>query len=137
MPAKKSSPTADHLDRAIADSGKTLRDICSEIGLPRTNALSMMRRGTCKVPLDRIQALAEACGVPPAPFLRIAMEEYHPEVWKTLQQVFGSVLTQNEERWLAILRAHSKRTPVELDTDLWLEVYLHLDGVLSRRRRRS
>ena len=55
------SPTAEYLAKAIRLSGNTQREIAQEIGLPRPNSLSMMKLGTCKVPIERIPALAKAC----------------------------------------------------------------------------
>jgi hypothetical protein len=129
------SPTAVYLERAIEFSGKTQREICAEVGLPRANALSMMKTGHCKVPVDRIPALAAACGVAPGPFLQIAMEEYHPGAWAALKNVFGELLTEDEDKWLQVLRTHKKRGKVDVDADLTLAIYFHLDDILSRRRR--
>ena len=78
--SSKRGKTAEYLRKAIIASRKTLRQICDEVGFARPNVLTMMQNGTCKVPLARIPALAKACGVSPAPFVRIALQEYHPEV---------------------------------------------------------
>ena len=83
--AKLPSPTAEHLANAIRSSRKTQNVIAREVGLPRPNALSMMKLGQCKVPIDRIPALAKACGVPAAPLLKVALAEYHPEILEVLE----------------------------------------------------
>jgi transcriptional regulator with XRE-family HTH domain len=133
MPAKPPSPTALFLDHALAQSGKTQREIGEEIGLPKPNALSMMKNGTCKVPVDRIPALAKACGVDPAVFLSIAMEEYEPEAWAVLQGIFGGLLSEDERRWLGILRALRKRKAITVNTDLWLAVFTFA-GTFKQKR---
>jgi hypothetical protein len=95
----------------------------------------MMQRGNCKVPLERIPALAEACGVSPIPILRIAMKEYQPELWVVLQAVFGRLLTEEESRWLQILRAQMKRGKVDVDAELSVAMILYLDKFLSDRKK--
>lgn len=74
------SPTAAFLKLAIANSNLTQREIAQQAGLPKPNVLSMMKTGETKVPLNRIPALAKACSVEAASFIRIAMTEYHPEI---------------------------------------------------------
>ena len=102
--------------------------------MPRSNVLSMMQRGTCKVPIERIPALAAACGVPAGEFIKIAMTEYHPAVWAVLTTAVRA-LTQDEAEWLSIFDALSKRHKVEVDTDLWISVHLHASHRLEKRRR--
>jgi hypothetical protein len=129
----KFSSTAEHLRTAIVHSGKTLRQICDEVGLARPNILTMMQNGTCKVPLARIPALAKACGVAPVPFLRIALQEYHPEVWSVIGKVLGGLLSDDEIEWLSILRTAQKAQPITIDSDLWLAVYTSLMAEVSKR----
>ncbi|NDR55838.1 helix-turn-helix transcriptional regulator [Pseudoruegeria sp. M32A2M] len=78
---------------AIETSGLTQREIAQRAGFPKPNVLSMMKTGETKVPIERIPALAEACDVDPIDFARIAMLEYHPEIWGTLNLVFDPKLT--------------------------------------------
>lgn len=92
------SPTAAFLKLAIANSDLTQREIARQTGLPKPNVLSMMKAGETKVPLNRIPALAEACKVDAASFIRIAMAEYHPEIWRVLETEFGANLAEGEEK---------------------------------------
>ena len=132
--AKLPSPTAEYLANAIRSSHKTQKAIAKEVGLPRPNALNMMKLGECKVPIDRIPALALACGAPAAPFLKVALEEYHPELLGVLEAFADAFLTADEADWLDVHRARFRRSEVDMDTDLWLATYLFLDGYLARRR---
>ena len=56
----------------------------------------MMKNGQTKVPLDRIPAFAAACRIHPVFFLRLALAEYHPEIWNVLVNNIGFPLTANE-----------------------------------------
>ena len=127
------SPTAERLANAISLSGKTQKAIAAEIGLPRPNVLSMMKLGNCKVPIERIPALAKACGVPSLPFIKVALQEYHPELLEVLETVAGGYLTANEVEWLSIYRGRAKRGEFDVDSKLWLDVYLFLDQLLAQR----
>ena len=109
------SPTAAFLQLAIANSDLTQREIAQQAGLPKPNVLSMMKTGETKVPLNRIPALAEACGVDAASFIRIAMTEYHPEIWRVLETEFGANLTEDEEKlvegWRYLTEQVSTKAP--------------------------
>lgn len=97
------SPTAAFLKLAIANSDLTQREIAQQAGLPKPNVLSMMKTGETKVPLNRIPALAEACRVDAATFIRIAMTEYHPEIWRVLEAEFSSEASRDERALLDAL----------------------------------
>lgn len=91
-----SSQTAAFLARAIAFSGKTQRELAAEAGFPSPNFITALKKGTMKVPLERVPALARACHIDPVHFLRIALDEYHPGVWRALGDTIGEPLTANE-----------------------------------------
>ncbi len=98
------SKTAAFLARAIDFSGKRQSEIAREIGFPKPNVLSMMRRGQMKIPIDRIPALASATHVDSAYFLRLAMEEYHPAAYAVIVETIGEPLTENERDVLICYR---------------------------------
>lgn len=58
---KVSEFVAHHLRKC----GKTQVEIAREVGLPRSNFLSMIGKGTAKIPLNRVLALAGSIGIPP------------------------------------------------------------------------
>ena len=90
------SKTAEFISRAIAFSGKNQREIAIEAGFPKPNVVSMIKKGEMKIPLDRIPDLAKACHVDPVYLFRLAMEEYHAEIWEVLVNTIGMPLTANE-----------------------------------------
>ncbi|SFE92078.1 hypothetical protein SAMN04515678_12321, partial [Roseivivax sediminis] len=52
------SPTARMIADAIEASGKSQREIASEMGYERPNVVSMMKNGDMRMPLERIPAFA-------------------------------------------------------------------------------
>lgn len=103
---------AEFLDQALAISGKTQREIAAEVGWAKPNVISMMKQGLTKVPLDKVPALAKACGVDPAVFVRIAMNEYMPEVWRVVREYGGEPLSKEE---LALVQKFRLETEVRED----------------------
>ena len=113
MPEPKPAATAAFLARAIAFCGKTNRQIAEEAGFERPNVISMMSQGQMKIPLDRAPALARACHVDPVHLLRLAMNEYHPEIWDALTGTIGEPLTANEWDMVVCYRMVAKNDQIE------------------------
>jgi transcriptional regulator with XRE-family HTH domain len=97
MSTTPTSLTTVFLRDAIQNSPKTQREIAQAAGFAHPNALSMMKTGETKVPISRIPALAAALDVDTKRFLQIAMREYHPEIWMTLDEFMSSNLSPMEE----------------------------------------
>ncbi|SDF12093.1 hypothetical protein [Limimaricola pyoseonensis] len=104
------SPTAEFLKLALANGDLTQRKIAQKAGLPKPNVLSMMKTGETKVPLNRIPARAETCEVDAATFIRIAMTEYHPDIWRVLREELGGNLTESEVELVESWRHLTERT---------------------------
>lgn len=97
-------PTAELLAHALNVSGKTQAEVARDVGLARPNVISMMKTGRTKIPLDRIPLLAHSLGVDERRFLRIALEEYHPELALVINGVFGELLSDAEQDLLTAFR---------------------------------
>ncbi|WP_370049186.1 MULTISPECIES: XRE family transcriptional regulator [Salipiger] len=78
------SPTARMIANAAEASGKTLREIATEMGLERGNVISMLKSGEIRMPIERIPAFAAATGVDALLLMQTAMTEYMPETWAVL-----------------------------------------------------
>jgi transcriptional regulator with XRE-family HTH domain len=95
---------ADHL----AQSDKTQRQVAQEIGFDNPNVISMFKKGTLKLPINRIEALAKALDADPIHLLRLVMLENLPESWAAIENIMKStVLTANE---LELVRAFREVT---------------------------
>jgi transcriptional regulator with XRE-family HTH domain len=95
---------ADYLARAMELSGRSQREIATEVGFPHPNVLSMMKQGLTKVPVERAPALARALRVDPAHFVRLVMREYMPAAWAAIEATLGETLTENERRLIEAWR---------------------------------
>ena len=130
MPRRQT--VAEFLSRSIAFCGKTQREIAREAGFERPNVISMMRTGEMKVPLDRIPMLADALTVDAGYFLRLALAEYHPDVYTVLLETFGDVYSKNERNWMAIYQLCAMDEEIELTAEITsaaLDLLLKARGV--------
>ncbi len=107
------SPTAQFLAEAITASGKTQREIAERTGFENPNIISMMKAGETKVPVERIPALAVACKADPKEFLRVAMREYHPEMWEVLYIIFDPPFSKQEIELIDLFRSAVTVSEVE------------------------
>jgi transcriptional regulator with XRE-family HTH domain len=104
-------PIAQYISKQIdiqGTMGKNQRQIAQEIGYEKPNMISMFKRGEAKVPLDKIPLLAKALGVDPATLFRLGMQQYWPEQYKAISEIFGTVVTSNEAAMLEVIRKATK-----------------------------
>lgn len=113
------SKTASFLSRAIAQSARKQKDISIDAGFPHSNVISMFKTGETKVPIDRIPALAAACGADPKEFLVIAMEEYYPAAWSVLRDVLGEPISTEEDKLLAAYHLANCNGDVVIDARMF------------------
>lgn len=95
---------------------KNQATIAAEAGFPQPNVLAMIKRGTTKLPLERVPALAKALECDPGHLFIMAVEQRDSALATTLQKVFGSHVTQNEIAWLKAIRDASDHTDPSLTT---------------------
>ena len=103
---------AQMLERAIEFSGKSQKDIATEVGYTKPNVLSMMKKGITKIPIDKAPALARACGVDEKMFLRHVINEYMPETWKVISDTLETEMITADER--AVLDEYRQKRDSEL-----------------------
>lgn len=85
-------------------SRKTQKEIATEIGYPRPNVVAMFKSGATKVPIEKVPLLAKSLGIDKAKLLQMALQEYLPNVWETIEQVFDLGLTDNEREIILRIR---------------------------------
>lgn len=102
---------AQFISQRIDDSVKSQREIAAEAGFENPNVLTMFKQGLTKIPLRRVGALARALDIDPAHLLRLVMNEYTPDTWAAVEDIFGgAMLTKNERELIACYRRISKDT---------------------------
>lgn len=105
---EKSLTIADFIANHLAELDKTQREIAAECGFETPNIITMFKKGSTKVPMNRIGPLAKALGADPAHMLRLAMQEYMPDTWESIEETLKStVLTANE---LKLIHAYREAT---------------------------
>lgn len=136
MPATTTttSPTALFFADAIERSGKTQREIAQELGFSKPNFVSMMKTGETRVPIDRIPALAAACGADERQFLVTALMEYHPELWRTLLRLFPAIISEGAREWLVIWQIWLEDTELPMDDALRADAIAALNAAERRHR---
>ena len=108
-----SSPLIDQIEARQSDLGLSDKQLCEAVGFDREIVFSLIKAGTMRLPLNRIPALAKALSLSPAPLLRSALLEGHPELLAVIEEVFNPMnLTDTEVRLLQHLRSLAGDQPV-------------------------
>jgi hypothetical protein len=89
---------AEYLTRKIDESGKTQKEIATEIGYENPNIITMFKQGHTKLPLTTVGPFAEALNVDPAYLLRMVMAEYYPDTYRAVESCLGTMILTDHER---------------------------------------
>ena len=89
---------AQYLTSKINASGKTQREIASEIGYDAANVITMFKQGSTKLPLNTVGPIARALDVDPVFLVRLAFSEYFPETFDAVEHALGSTIVTENER---------------------------------------
>lgn len=88
---------SEFISEKFITSGKTIEQITDEVGFEKPNVFSMILEGRIKVPIPRIESLAQALAIDACALLDLCMGEYHPEAWDAIQRISSTqLLTRNE-----------------------------------------
>lgn len=83
---------------------KTQLQIAREIGYERANIITMFKQGLTKVPINKIAPLARSVGADPEYMLRLALHEYIPDVWASIEDILV-IPTKEEAEIIKFIRA--------------------------------
>ena len=100
----EASRFARRVDALVNASPKSQKRIASEMGYRNPNIVSMFKRGTTRVPFDKVPALALSVGADPVELLRLWLEEYQPQMVLIVERHFGAFLSAHEREWIDCLR---------------------------------
>jgi len=100
---------AKFMERRIMElqARKTQAQIAAEAGFRQANMLAMLKSGAAKLPLERVPALARALECDPAILFIMAVEQQDNALAGTLEEIFGTHVSQNEIAWLKAIREAS------------------------------
>lgn len=102
---------ASKIERLINDSPKSQAELAHEMGYANQNIITMFKKGTTRVPLDRVASLARALDVDAGTMMKEWFETYMPGVVADLDANMGTLLTRNERTWLDGLRRSFRHVP--------------------------
>ena len=108
---------------------KSQIEIANEAGYANPNMISMIRNGATKLALDRVPGLAIALECDPKHLFRMALEQsLGSTASRTIDEIFGTVVTRNEVAWLEEIRDASDKS----DPTLTLRLRSALRGVFGK-----
>ncbi|MCG5512774.1 hypothetical protein [Ectothiorhodospira shaposhnikovii] len=107
----------DYFNAQLEMSEKSQREIAAELGYPNANIMTMFKKGITKIPVSKVGPLAKALNVDPAYMLRIAMNDYMPEVLETIEEIMGDVVTEKERAILKVIREGADGKDVHIATE--------------------
>lgn len=108
---------------------KSQIEIANEAGFANPNMISMIRNGATKLALDRVPGLAIALECDPKHPFRMALEQsLGSTASRTIDEIFGTVVTRNEVAWLEEIRDASDKS----DPTLTLRLRSALRGVFGK-----
>ncbi len=110
-------PFAKFIAAQIDMHTMTQKQIATDLGYANPNIITMFKQGITKVPISKIPAFAKVLGIDPEHLLRLAMEEYSPEVWESIQSIKGHLVKPNELELVKLVRSVVGVDP-DKDTDI-------------------
>lgn len=94
---------------------KTQAEIAEEAGFVNPNMVTMIKKGSTKLPIDRVPALAKALESDPALLLRLALEQSEGSTAAAaIFEIIGQPITKNEMAWINEIREASGDTDPRL-----------------------
>ena len=88
----KEPKVKDYIAAQLELCGKPQKQVAKEAGLKSANILSMIKAGTTKLPIPRVNALAESLGVSRARLMRLVLEEDYPDILEAIENSLGEVI---------------------------------------------
>ena len=93
----KKVKVAEYIAAQLKVCGRKQKEIAAEAGFASPNILSMIRHGETKLPIPRVNALADALEVPRAKLMKMVLEEYQPEILRAIEESLGPIVVKPEK----------------------------------------
>lgn len=100
----------EYLEQKINESKVKQSEMAEELGFEKANIITMFKQGKTRVPLQKVPGFAKVLKLDPKMLLRKAMLEYHPELLRVCEQVFGGAVSKNEQVILDEIRRLSNNS---------------------------
>ena len=86
----------------------TQAEIATKAGFTNANVMSMLKAGSIRLPLDRVQPLARALEVDPSYLMLLALEQMVGDTdAQAIVAILSGAVTANEHAWIEALREAS------------------------------
>lgn len=106
---------AQFLTIKINESGRSQKEIATEIGYDSANVITMFKQGLTKLPIDTVGPIARALNVDPVYLLRLVFKEYHPATFEAVEHALGTtIVTENERKLLDQFRRSTEHSDPEM-----------------------
>lgn len=90
---------------------KTQADIATQAGFTSANMVSMIKAGQCRLPIDRVSALASALEMDPAYLLLLALEQMMGDTEAAaITAILRNSVTASEMGWVNAIREASDKS---------------------------
>jgi hypothetical protein len=109
--ARRRNRFAGKLEDAINESDLTQFELAKRLGYENANIISMFKKGTTRVPLDKVAPLARILNLDPGELLREWFHTYYPDALPAIEEHMGLVLTGAEKSWIRGIRRHLGAAP--------------------------
>lgn len=125
---------AKYISQQLMMCGKSQIEVANEIGYDNPNVITMFKQGKTKLPIVKVKLLAKSLGVDPVFLLKLVMTEYMADTWDVISDILGgTVITQPEERILAVIHQADSGLPVEPVTDEEIAELRNLSAKWAKR----
>jgi transcriptional regulator with XRE-family HTH domain len=96
---------------------KSQLQIANEAGFVNPNMVTMIKKGSSKVAIDRVPSMAKALDCDAAYLMRLAMEQAEGDsAARAILEIFGTPVTANELGWIEAIRELSDHSDPRLTT---------------------
>lgn len=100
---------AEYISKQIDITQISQKEIAERMDYNKPNIITMFKQGATKIPLNKVATLARILGLDPIFLFRMAMQEYHPKTWESIEVIIGGHLVTGHERYiLEIVREASE-----------------------------
>jgi transcriptional regulator with XRE-family HTH domain len=99
------------LTERINAKGTSQVSLAEALGYSNANMISLFKKGTTRIPLDKVVPFAQALDVDPAELIHEWFDTYMPGILSAIEPYIGMALTANEEAWVRRLRKLWGRVP--------------------------
>ncbi len=116
-PAPAPMPVHEYIEKQLYLSGKSQREVADALGYKNQNIISVFKNGKSKVPVNKVGALATVLGIDKKFFLHMVMNEYMPDVWKSMMEILSDEIPQhsaNDVQTLNVIREATKGIDLDL-----------------------